>query len=212
MSDDLDSRLSALERQLAFYKGAFCIATIAIFAWLAVSSFHEVPREISKQLHQAYGTGIGQQLSEIANASDKVEAIRISTLNALHGRSIALRSDGDPRKQYLNVTPIPPIESNHQGAQVGLGTGVGPIESFTFEFVGGPQQVASLPSSPLTKGDESRGNFLPYLSYAVIMAIAILGIVWWNRRTVKAEAKPGLAPEPTKPAKTAAKTASKRKS
>ena len=53
--EELEKRLRALELQLALWKGAFLVASVAILAWIGITAWVSLPREVNKQLADKIG-------------------------------------------------------------------------------------------------------------------------------------------------------------
>ena len=70
--EDLEKRLRALELQLALWKGAFVVASTAVLAWIGITAWVSLPREVNKQLTEKIGA---ETLSRVKQFNDQLTAI-----------------------------------------------------------------------------------------------------------------------------------------
>ena len=70
--EELEKRLRALEQQLALWKGAFLVASVAILAWIGITAWVSLPQEVNKQLADKIGS---ETLARVKQFNDQLAAI-----------------------------------------------------------------------------------------------------------------------------------------
>jgi hypothetical protein len=63
--EELEKRVRSIETQLAMWKGAFIVASICILAWVGVTAWVTLPREVNRQVAQRIGPDIDAKLKAI---------------------------------------------------------------------------------------------------------------------------------------------------
>lgn len=70
--ENIEERVRALELQLALWKGAFIVATIAIFASLGITAYVSLPREVNRQVAEKVGV---ETLARVKQLNDEISSI-----------------------------------------------------------------------------------------------------------------------------------------
>src|SRR6266446_8246685 len=70
--EELEKRVNEIEQRIAFWKGAFIVASAGILAWLGVTTWVSVPIEVNRQLVGKVGAETIARVKQLNDEFDKI--------------------------------------------------------------------------------------------------------------------------------------------